>query len=71
MPALELANAGVAAGDPHAGHAMQPVLPPDVAFPYGFPKPGSYRVFVQVKLAGKVETGAFDIRVEPGPDQPL
>jgi len=67
MPALELANAGVAAGDPHAGHAMQVALPPDVAFPYGFPKPGAYRVFVQVKLAGKIETGAFDVTVEPGP----
>jgi hypothetical protein len=71
MPALELANAGVAGGDPHAGHAMQVTLPADVAFPYGFPKPGSYHVFVQVKLAGKVETGAFDVTVEPAPSPPL
>jgi hypothetical protein len=71
MPALELANAGVAAGDPHAGHAMQATLPPDVAFPYGFPKPGAYRVFVQVKLADRVETGAFDVTVEPAPGRPL
>lgn len=71
MPALELANAGAAAGDPHAGHAMQAALPPDVVFPYGFPKPGAYRVFVQVKLAGKVETGAFDVTVEPEPSRPL
>jgi len=71
MPALELANAGIAAGDPHAGHALQPALPPDVAFPYGFPKPGAYRVFVQVKLADKVETGAFDVTVEPAPSRPL
>src|SRR6185295_18364409 len=65
MPALELANAGVAAGDPHAGHEMSAALPPDVAFPYGFPRPGAYRVFVQVKLADRVETGAFDVTVEP------
>lgn len=71
MPALDLANAGIAAGDPHAGHAMHAALPPDVAFPYGFPRPGAYRVFVQVKLAGKVETGAFDVTVEPRPGGPL
>ncbi len=36
---------------------------PEVSFPYGIPTPGSYRVFVQMKRAGKVETGAFDFDV--------
>lgn len=32
-----------------------------VSFPYGVPTPGTYRLFVQMKRAGKVETGVFDL----------
>jgi hypothetical protein len=39
-------------------------LAPEVAFPYGFPKPGLYRIFVQVKHDGRVETGVFDADVK-------
>jgi hypothetical protein len=35
----------------------------EVAFPYGFPKAGLYRIFVQIKHAGRVETGVFDVQV--------
>jgi len=35
-----------------------------VRFPYGFPQAGDYRIFVQVKRAGRIETGVFDAHVE-------
>ncbi|MHB8736616.1 MAG: hypothetical protein ACYC6M_15040 [Terriglobales bacterium] len=35
----------------------------DVTFLYGFPKPGAYRIFVQVKRRSQIETGVFDTLV--------
>jgi hypothetical protein len=35
----------------------------DLTFPYEFPKPGRYRIWVQAKPAGKVLTGVFDVDV--------
>ena len=45
----------------HERHQMG--TPSVVTFPYGFPEPGDYRIFVQVKRAGKIVTGAFDANV--------
>ena len=65
MAALDLAQP---AGDQMPG--MPPSSRPgqtvssEVSFPYGFPEPGVYRLFVQVKQAGRIETGVFDARVE-------
>jgi hypothetical protein len=40
------------------------ITSPEVSFPYGFPKAGLYRIFVQIKRSGRVQTGVFDAHVE-------
>jgi hypothetical protein len=44
-------------------HHHDAALPSEFHFPFGFPSAGDYRVFVQVKRHGTVETAAFDARV--------
>ena len=80
MAALDIAQAGIGGSAPSdsgmspmqmqsmgsmAGMAMHGEhVDSEISFPYGFPKPGRYRVFVQVKRAGRVETGVFDTNVQ-------
>ncbi len=73
MAALEIAQSGRPGGDLSlaAMPGMQGMsadttshLEAKVSFPYGFPQPGLYRIFIQVKHGGRIETGVFDARVE-------
>lgn len=44
-------------------HGLIHALPAEISFPYGFPQPGDYRLFVQVKRHEQIETGVFDTHV--------
>jgi hypothetical protein len=48
---------------PQMKHGSVHSLPAEVSFPYGFPQPGDYRLFVQIKRKGQIETGVFDAHV--------
>jgi hypothetical protein len=62
----QLANPQLASqGDsPPAMEMSMNVSSPEVSFPYGFPRAGLYRIFVQIKRSGHVQTGVFDAHVE-------
>jgi len=48
---------------PPMHHGSLHTVPAEVSFPYGFPQPGDYRLFVQIKRNGQIETGVFDAHV--------
>ncbi|HYK05696.1 MAG TPA: hypothetical protein VE974_28360 [Thermoanaerobaculia bacterium] len=72
MAALDLAQAGLAAGSsagtsgaaPAMAHHHHAALPPRFSIPYGVSLPGDYRFFIQIKRSGRVQTAAFDTHVQ-------
>jgi hypothetical protein len=63
VPMAALALVEGAPVDHSHHHGM--VFAPRIRFPYVFPHAGAYRLFVQVKLGGRVETAAWDVDVVP------
>jgi hypothetical protein len=68
MPAMMLADASTDASLHSSTDASNMDMSAEpitstVEFPYGFPSPGRYRIFIQMKHSKTVETGVFDAEV--------
>lgn len=61
MAALDIANGSMGTME---GMSSTGPTPQEVDFPYGFPTAGPYRVIIQMKHGGTIETGVFDAAVQ-------
>lgn len=55
----------IAANDVTMGSMPRMAGSERVSFPYAFPQPGHYRIWVQIRHGGRVQTAAFDAEVAP------
>jgi hypothetical protein len=44
----------------HGSHTNRAGIAGEISFPYAFPKPGPYRLWIQMKSQGRILTGVFD-----------
>ena len=71
VAAESLATSRWVSGGGTSASSIAPAHIPDTAtdglvrFPFAFPSPGRYRIWVQVRVRGVIETGVFDTVVRP------
>jgi hypothetical protein len=64
MAAVQLADGSAPTANMAGMPGMRQPVNGEVTFPYGLPQPGDYRIFVQVKRAGHIETAEFIAHAE-------
>jgi hypothetical protein len=60
---ISMAAQEMFAGETRTQPMNQALRSHEVEFPYAFPRAGAYRLWVQVRKAGRIETGVFDVAV--------
>jgi hypothetical protein len=69
LTAFELRNRGDTTADGRLAASPAPMNMADAtyegrfSFPFAFPKAGQYKLWVQVKIGGRVQTADFEVQV--------
>jgi hypothetical protein len=59
-PGLLVAEQPLLAPEGHGSHTNQFGAAGEISFPYAFPQPGAYRLWIQMRSQGRILTGVFD-----------